>query len=673
MNIRIAIVDDQAQTRELLRQDLLVRVPDGASIACFDGGEAFLSGFTPGDDALVFLDICMEGMNGIEVAQRVRKRSARCLIVFLTSSKEYAFDAFPIHPFDYLVKPYSAARLDHVLSGAIRLMEESEQLVEIHLPRQTIRLPHGQIVAVTSHGHALDIFTVSGACLKSSQTFAELEAARRALSALQPRRARQHGRGAQARRRQHPADRRPALPPAPAQPARFSQPLLRIPDQAHEKGVTAMFFARYAAKLAICCPFALLCYLPLSGFLRLPLKKLAAFGALGVTAFVGIGALACCRFQLSVNALLFPALLLFLLLYLKSVVLPPSKALFVFFTATMLVSFSATLSCYLCAPLELHNDQPVFTLPSGLIGLALTFAVLLVFSLLFCRKIHWMLCNVSFSAIWRALFVAPLFLTGLFIWMTPIYPAVVLTGRVREISIMLLISFLSLLFWFYYFVYLTTRKMSEAAELHAQNQLLSMENTRYRELREHMDATRQLRHDFRQHLHVIAGLSEAKKYDKLNDYLAEYEGRLAPPHTMLCANAALDAIAGHYQRIAETQNTRISWRLDLPERLPLDEVDLCMMLGNLLENALRAVCALPVEAREVRVVSGMIGGAMLGLSVENGYVGEIDFAPNGLPTSHKKDHGVGLASVAATVKRHNGTLSIAAKDGVFSAHILLSL
>ena len=44
MNIRIAIVDDQAQTRELLRQDLLVRVPDGASIACFDGGEAFLSG-----------------------------------------------------------------------------------------------------------------------------------------------------------------------------------------------------------------------------------------------------------------------------------------------------------------------------------------------------------------------------------------------------------------------------------------------------------------------------------------------------------------------------------------------------------------------------------------------------------------------------------------------------
>ena len=66
---------------------------------------------------------------------------------------------------------------------------------------------------------------------------------------------------------------------------------------------------------------------------------------------------------------------------------------------------------------ELRSRKPGMML---LIGLALTFAVLLVFSLLFRRKIHWMLCNVSFSAIWRALFVAPLFLTGLFIWMRQI-------------------------------------------------------------------------------------------------------------------------------------------------------------------------------------------------------------------------------------------------------------
>ena len=98
------------------------------------------------------------------------------------------------------------------------------------------------------------------------------------------------------------------------------------------------------------------------------------------------------------------------------------------------------------------------------------------------------------------------------------------------------------------------------------------------------------------------------------------------------------------------------------------------LLGLLFKNLLtKSMEDTLLKASSVCVLFIGIGGAMLGLSVENGYVGEISFAPNGLPTSHKKDHGVGLASVAATVKRHNGTLSIAAKDGVFSAHILLSL
>ena len=434
-----------------------------------------------------------------------------------------------------------------------------------------------------------------------------------------------------------------------------------------------MLLARYLAEFAMLYPSALLCYLPISGFLRLPVKKLAPLVLSVVTAFVLVGALACCHFQLTTNTLLIPIIAVSLPLYLKTVTLPLPKALFVFFTAAMLSSFSTTLTNYICAPIELHNDISVFMLPSGLICLAVAFAVLALFTLFFRKKINWMLTNVSFTAVWRALFVAPLFLMVIFIWITPWYPSVVMTGRVREISIVLLISFLGDLFWLYYFVYLTMRKMTEAVELQAQNQLLNMENTRYRELREHMDATRQLRHDFRQHLHVIAGLNEAKEYDKLTAYLAEYEGRLAAPHTMLCANAALDAIAGHYQRIAESQNTRVFWRFDLPERLPIEEVDLCMMLGNLMENALRAVCALPVEAREVKVISGMISDAMLGLSVENGYVGDVLFDRNGLPTSHKKGHGIGLASVAATVKRYNGTLSVTAKDGVFGVNILLSL
>ena len=66
-----------------------------------------------------------------------------------------------------------------MLASAFRFMSESETQVEIRLPRQSILLAYSQIAAVASHGHTVDIFTVPGACLKSSMTFSELDAALR--------------------------------------------------------------------------------------------------------------------------------------------------------------------------------------------------------------------------------------------------------------------------------------------------------------------------------------------------------------------------------------------------------------------------------------------------------------------------------------------------------------
>lgn len=105
-------------------------------------------------------------------------------------------------------------------------------------------------------------------------------------------------------------------------------------------------------------PAALLCYLPLSGFLRLRVKALCPLVLSVVTAFVLLGSAVCMRFQLKTNALLLPMMAPFMLLYVKSVKLPLPKALFVFFTASMLTAFSTSLTNYLCAPIELHNSEP---------------------------------------------------------------------------------------------------------------------------------------------------------------------------------------------------------------------------------------------------------------------------------------------------------------------------
>lgn len=81
-----------------------------------------------------------------------------------------------------------------------------------------------------------------------------------------------------------------------------------------------------------------------------------------------------------------------------------------------------------------------------------------------------------------------------------------------------------------------------------ENQMLELESRRYAQLREYMAQTRRLRHDFRQHLHVIAGLTESGKMEELRAYLKEYESEFVDAHATFCANGALDALQATTQR-----------------------------------------------------------------------------------------------------------------------------
>jgi two-component system LytT family response regulator len=120
MNLRTAIVEDSKPDAERLKQ-LLKKAFENENISCscFASGDEFLR--TGGREGyqVVFLDICMEGTNGIETAQRLRAADPDLLIVFVTSSPEYVWDAFPVHPFDYLLKPYKEEKFEQ-LAGELR-------------------------------------------------------------------------------------------------------------------------------------------------------------------------------------------------------------------------------------------------------------------------------------------------------------------------------------------------------------------------------------------------------------------------------------------------------------------------------------------------------------------------------------------------------------------------
>lgn len=178
MNLRIAIVDDMKQDRSRLEKKLTEYFAsprqDGCTIRSYESGEAFLADFTAGTFDIAFLDILMDGMNGIELSASIRAVDSKILLIFLTSSVEFALDAYPAHPFDYLIKPVTSASLAKVMTDVLRAIGKKDSMLEVRAARDTLSVPYGAICSVVSHGHNVELHLSDKKTIKSTSTFRSL-------------------------------------------------------------------------------------------------------------------------------------------------------------------------------------------------------------------------------------------------------------------------------------------------------------------------------------------------------------------------------------------------------------------------------------------------------------------------------------------------------------------
>lgn len=434
-------------------------------------------------------------------------------------------------------------------------------------------------------------------------------------------------------------------------------------------------YIRFVLDFAKLYPAAFLCLWPMRGQLKNP--KRTAWMALGlVTAACLVFAAICTALHLQTNALLLPALIPAFLLLRRSVdpVVSPSQTAFVFLTATMLMGVGSLVASVLNARAEVGNTVSYSTLVStGVISLILDGAICAVYSMTISRWYEWMLREFHVERVWRLVWPLPAIYTVFLIFVMPWNPETVLLNRIQPVSLLGIGVFLFGQYLILYQLYRVAQEYTRNLQLNSENQMLAAESRRYTELRNYMEETRHLRHDFRQHLHVIAGLAESGETDKLRDYLHQYVSELSVERPTLCANAAVDAIAGHYDLAAAQRDIPIEWHIELPRELPMPEADLCMMLGNLLENALRASAALPPEQRRVQVICRMLSPAMMGISVENRYNGKLKREGQHLLSTKAEEGGIGLISVETTAQKYNGKLTLETDHNIFCANVLLNL
>ena len=413
--------------------------------------------------------------------------------------------------------------------------------------------------------------------------------------------------------------------------------------------------------------------MPLADYLRYPGKKtsLLCLGMLlpVIIAFSLIGAMTGMAVKWIFLISLIPAFAIHMFLTTSDVM----RRLYCFFNAAMISGNSILYGMILAAPLESDNSFSTLDPEVCLVCIAVMLLLGILYYKTLSVKIRYLISSDSMDLNYRLALGITAAVTALFFWVMPRYVDVVMTGRTRVTILVFLMLGPAAFLLVYHSMWRVAVSITENAALRESNELRGLEQKRYRELRKYMDETRTLRHDFRQHLLVMDGYARSGDTEKLKSYISQFTGTLSDYRAPIAANPALDAVATHYEAMAEDQGTQIKWVIGLPEELPLPESDFIAIFGNLVENALIAVRELPEDERTVHVTARMLTDAMLGLTVRNPYAGTIKLDKKGLPRTDKPGHGIGLTSVSAVAGRYNGTLDISTDDGIFSASVLLYL
>lgn len=196
-----------------------------------------------------------------------------------------------------------------------------------------------------------------------------------------------------------------------------------------------------------------------------------------------------------------------------------------------------------------------------------------------------------------------------------------------------------------------------------------------KQVREIQNMYRQIRgwrHDYRNHINNMKIQLTEGNYDKLSDYLNELADDLDNVDTVIkTGNVMADAILNSKLSVAEKLNVRLNVKAAVPDNLPISDVELCSVLGNMLDNAVESCGTLPEEERFMRIYIGKLKGQLY-LSVQNS-AGKVRKEKGSYLSTKDGEHGYGLFRIDRIAKKYGGYVNRQNEEGVFATEIMIPL
>lgn len=231
-------------------------------------------------------------------------------------------------------------------------------------------------------------------------------------------------------------------------------------------------------------------------------------------------------------------------------------------------------------------------------------------------------------------------------------------------------------FVFYFLLLHSYKELNQKRELEtAQTALCQQLNAAEEQislLHEAQTQTAVYRHNMRHHLNTINGFLSLGKPQQAEEYIQKVQADVeAITPKRFCENELVNLLCSSYSGKAEHMGIRLTMNVGVPKDLPISDTELCSLLSNGLENAMRAVCALEEPDRQMSFYCELKPNRLL-IEICNPYAGEI-VMQDGLPVSDREGHGYGCRSIQSIASRHRGLCSFGAANGLFTLRVMLPM
>ncbi|KIR04043.1 Sensory transduction histidine kinase [Lachnospiraceae bacterium TWA4] len=250
------------------------------------------------------------------------------------------------------------------------------------------------------------------------------------------------------------------------------------------------------------------------------------------------------------------------------------------------------------------------------------------------------------------------------------------TNQLILVDFMFIALFLALIIYIYQLGY---SKMQNI-QLLEQSKLYELEDKEYQNLLKTAQSLREIKHDVKIHLGVIKRLVEQKNYMELEDYIQTYNQSIET-HTHLpsTGNLAIDCVLSNSLQLSDQLKIKTSYSVMLPSNLPIDNLSLASLLGNLWNNAIEACTRLINEKNEnipfIQFYMKPFQNMVI-IHIENSYDGILladDTHQSFLSLKQKNHYGIGLQRIKQIINELDGILHIETENYLFSVHIMIPL